>query len=55
MLSVTTALTVQGFQGLPQSSYPLVRWVNIFQVLEAEALETSMFPPDGINKSNGEE
>ena len=37
-LSATTALTVQGFQELPQSSYPLVQWVNIFKFLEEEAL-----------------
>ena len=55
VLSSTTSLTVQGFQWLPQSSYPLVRWFKIFQVLELEALATPMLSLDGINKSKGEE
>ena len=53
VLSSTTALTVQGFQWLSQSSDPLVRWFNIFQVLELEALATPMLSLDGINKAKG--
>ena len=51
VLSATTALMIQGFQGLPQSSYYLVRWVNIFQLLKVEALETPMLSPDGIKRA----
>ena len=51
ILSATTALMIQGFQGLPQSSYYLVRWVNIFQLLKVEALETPMLSPDGIKRA----
>ena len=33
----------------------MVRWVRIFQVLEAEALETPMLYPDSIKQANGKE
>ena len=48
VFSETAALTVQVFQELPHSFYALVQWVNIFQLLEAEALRTPIMSPDGI-------
>ena len=37
------------------SAYPLVRWGNIFQVFEAEALEMPMMSMDGIKAAKGVE
>ena len=55
VLSENTAEKVQCFQGLPMSAYSLVRWGKIFQVLEAEALETPMLYLGVIKRSKGEE
>ena len=55
ILNAKKNLMVQGFKGLPQSSYSLVRWVKIFQVLEAEALENPILSLDGTKRSNVEE
>ena len=55
VLSGNTEDTVQRFKGLPMLVYSLVRRVNIFQVLEAEALETPMLSLYGIKRSKGEE
>ena len=51
VLSMKTSIMIQDLQGLPQSYYSLAQWVNIFQVLEAEALETPMLSPYGIKKA----
>ena len=53
ILSEKTAETAQGFEYLPMSSYYLGHWGNILQVLEAEALETTMLSLDGIKRENG--
>ena len=42
------------FEGFTVSSYSLGCWVNIFQVLKAEALDTPMLYLDGIKRSKGE-
>ena len=36
VLSGANASKIKKFEGLPLSSYTLKRWVNIFQVLEAD-------------------
>ena len=53
VLSGKKADRVKGFQGLPMSAYFLVRWGKMFQVLEAESLETPMMSPDGIKRAKG--
>ena len=45
---------VNNFEGIPISFYSLERWVKIFQVLEAEAHQTSILSPEGIMRAKGE-
>ena len=51
VLSGKTVDKVQGYQGISMSAYSLVQQENIFQVLEAEALETPIMYPGGIKRA----
>ena len=53
-LIVATDSKVDNFEGIPISFYSLERWVKIFQVLEAEAHQTSILSPEGIMRAKGE-
>ena len=53
-LSGATASKVKNFEGLPIYTYILGIWGKIFQVLEAEAQQTTMISPEYIKRTKGE-
>ena len=54
-LSRSTASRINNFEGLPLPSYTLEIRGKIFQVVEAEAQQTSMLFPEGIRRAKGED
>ena len=42
------------FEEIPLESYSLEIWTDIFQVIEAEALQTPMISPEGMKTEKGE-
>ena len=54
VLSRSTASKIKTFEGMPLYSYTLEIWGKIFQVLDAEAQNTPIMLPGGINISKGE-
>ena len=54
-LGASREAKASGFEVLPTKQYYLQRWVAIFQVIEAEAINNPILSPEGIRREKGED